>query len=410
LYGIDASEQNLITINNETGAQLSTLPMDAVTPIIAIAIDPKTAQMYAGGGGGIPFVYMVNHTTGLAIFIGDSGLGFATIPGMDFRSDGTLFASVNLAKVSTKTGDNLATVDTTTGVATVIGPYGKNENIENLEGIAFDPDGVLFGAHTTPGGGGPGGLYTIDITSGKAVIIDRFTNSTTDGDRPSNGIGGIQFIGKTLYGGTGALPGNDDGGSLVTIDTATGIFTNVGHTTDRDGRLVSFAFTTTSFVDLSITTTVDKSAVTFGELVTFSVTIDNVGPDNATNIVVRDVVPSGFTLAEAPTLGSYDDSSGDWTISRLDADSSATLTITGTPVVSGNIENTAEVISMDQKHKDQDSIPGNDDPSEDDQDSAIVAANLKEGSFEASIVPTTGTITLRSSVDLIALAGDKDTD
>jgi len=77
--------------------------MNTVTNVTAIAIDPITAQMYAGGGEGIPFVYMINHKTGLAIFIGDSGMGFASIAGMDFRSDGTLFASVNLVKLEKKT-------------------------------------------------------------------------------------------------------------------------------------------------------------------------------------------------------------------------------------------------------------------------------------------------------------------
>ena len=246
--------------------------------------------------------------------------------------------------------------------------------IENMEGIAFDENDTLLGSHSARGAAGFPGLYTINTDTGAASfdspILDLTSNPT------SGGVESIQFIENTLYGGTARAQGAaNDGGSLITINTSTKIFSIVGQTTSNDGALGSLAFTNKSFVDLSITTTVDKSAANVGETVTFSVTLDNIGPDDATFIVVQNDVP-GFTITSSQeSTGIYSPSTGIWDIPSLAVDSSATLTITGTPDVSGNLVNTAEVISMDEIHTDQDSTPGNDVPSEDDQDSVTVTVN-----------------------------------
>ena len=415
LFGIDATEANLITIDTSNGTATSSLPMNAPTAITALAIDPTTAQMYAGGGGGIPFVYMVNHKTGLATFIGDSGLGFASIEGMEFKSDGTLLASVNIASSETNDADHLASIDTITGLATIIGTgYGNCEPstislpsdgsgscvIEGIDGMAFDENSIFFAARSS-GATNNKGLYNINFNTGKLSNFEgKFVNSSGR-SIPSGGIVSLQFVNNTLFGGTAALPGNDDGGVLVTIDPTTAIFTSVGHTTSTNGNLSSLAFTATSKVDLSITKTVDKPSVTFGDTITFSITLGNIGPDDGTNIVVQDTLPSGFNFASSQsTLGSYNNTSGNWTIATLDTDSSAILNITGT--ATSNITNTAEVISVDQD--DPDSVPNDGISSQDDQDSISVSVDQTQGSFES---PTgTGTITSSiSSGGLTALAG-----
>ena len=62
----------------------------------ALAVDPTTGVMYAGQGAGSPNLYTVDPITGAATLVGDTGLGVAAIGDLDFTSDGTLFASVNI--------------------------------------------------------------------------------------------------------------------------------------------------------------------------------------------------------------------------------------------------------------------------------------------------------------------------
>src|SRR5919106_926597 len=66
----------------------------------------------------------INPVTGAGTVVGDTGLGFAAFGGLDFSSDGTLFAAVNIAGNGGTGSDHLATIDTATGAATVIGPFG----------------------------------------------------------------------------------------------------------------------------------------------------------------------------------------------------------------------------------------------------------------------------------------------
>ncbi|MCZ6794598.1 MAG: IPTL-CTERM sorting domain-containing protein, partial [Planctomycetota bacterium] len=121
----------------------------------------------------------------------------------------------------------------TSGAATVIGPFGECDGgtspIEGIDGIAFDADGVLWGAHSTGTAGTPG-LYQIDTTTGAATFVSPIEDA--GGVGPSGGIVSLQFAcDGTLYGGTGrALDGLDDGGRLITIDPTTGLMTRVAET------------------------------------------------------------------------------------------------------------------------------------------------------------------------------------
>jgi len=84
LFGTDARGGNLILINQNTGVSNIVGSIGILVP--SLALDPTTGIMYAGGGGGNSNIFTVNTGTGQAIFVGFSGLGFASIGGMDFRS------------------------------------------------------------------------------------------------------------------------------------------------------------------------------------------------------------------------------------------------------------------------------------------------------------------------------------
>ncbi len=125
--------------------------------------------------------------------------------------------------------------------------------------------------------------------------------------------------------------------------------------------------------DLELTKKVDQASPTVGEQITFTVTLLNKGPNIATGIAVTDAEPTGLTFdMVTPSTGSYNKSTGIWTVGTLAIGDSAKLTILATVNQAGTLTNTAEVTSADQL--DPDSSPGNNAADEDDQDSTEVEA------------------------------------
>ena len=81
--------------------------------------------------------------------------------------------------------------------------------------------------------------------------------------------------------------------------------------------------------DLVVTKTVDTPRPEVNDNVTFTITVENLGPTDAQNVVVADPVPSGLTYTPGSytaTVGTY--IAGDWTLGTVSAGSTETLTIT----------------------------------------------------------------------------------
>ncbi|MCP3935448.1 MAG: DUF11 domain-containing protein [Actinomycetia bacterium] len=124
--------------------------------------------------------------------------------------------------------------------------------------------------------------------------------------------------------------------------------------------------------------TVVKDSTVFWEIVVSAAATDADGNDldDVTGLVVTDVVPAGLTVTGSSGDGSFDDSSGVWTIGDLAAGSSARLILETTVDTYGRKVNLAEVTAHEES--DIDSTPGNgpQDPVEDDDDSAAVNSPL----------------------------------
>ncbi|WP_173969262.1 Ig-like domain-containing protein, partial [Flavobacterium bizetiae] len=96
--------------------------------------------------------------------------------------------------------------------------------------------------------------------------------------------------------------------------------------------------------DLTITNTVSNPTPNFGEQITFTVTVNNVGEGNFINTIVSELLPSGFDLISASTTaGTYDLTTQLWTIPTLNAGQSVVLTIVAEVLPSGNYTNVATV-------------------------------------------------------------------
>jgi uncharacterized repeat protein (TIGR01451 family) len=122
-------------------------------------------------------------------------------------------------------------------------------------------------------------------------------------------------------------------------------------------------------VDLSLTKGVNNPTPDVGQDVIFTIVVSNGGPDGATGVTVKDILPSCVTYKSDDGGGKYNSGTGIWDVGSLANGGSATLHITATVNAAGSCENCAEVWTCDQA--DIDSTPGNG-LAEDDRDCATL--------------------------------------
>src|SRR5262249_53879844 len=80
--------------------------------------------------------------------------------------------------------------------------------------------------------------------------------------------------------------------------------------------------------DLSVTKTVNNATPNVGDEITYTVTLSDQGPDDATNVRVSDLLPTGLSFVSAnPSHGGYDSASGFWTVGTVSSGASETLSI-----------------------------------------------------------------------------------
>jgi uncharacterized repeat protein (TIGR01451 family) len=134
---------------------------------------------------------------------------------------------------------------------------------------------------------------------------------------------------------------------------------------------------TTTSADLSVTKDVDDATPNEGDTIKYTIIVANAGPDTANNIEITDTLPTGVTyVSDNVTQGAFNDVTGVWSVGSLANGASATLQITvnvdiGT--AGDTITNTAELTAADES--DPDSTPDNNNPAEDDQDSAVITVH-----------------------------------
>jgi uncharacterized repeat protein (TIGR01451 family) len=127
--------------------------------------------------------------------------------------------------------------------------------------------------------------------------------------------------------------------------------------------------------NLSLEKSVNDSNPEVGDPIVYTITVTNAGPMDATGVEVEDILPSGVTyFSDTPSQGTY--TAGIWDVGTIADGADATLDITVTVNPSGVYENIAQVHKSDQD--DPNSAPDNHDPTEDDQDNAIITPDRGE--------------------------------
>lgn len=223
-------------------------------------------------------------------------------------------------------------------------------------------------------------VFTIDVVNNgpsdatnvvvNDVLPTGYTFVSDDATGNFNNVSGNWTIGNLTSGARRTL-------NITATVNPTGIYLNTATatSTETDGNLTDntseVSSTPRAISDLSLLKTVANASPNVGENAVFTIVVTNNGPSNATGVVVTDQLPSGYSFVSAvPSVGTYDSNSGGWSVGNLANSASATLTITARVLASGNYNNVAEVTGADQF--DPNSIPGNNNPLENDQSAVVV--------------------------------------
>ncbi len=107
------------------------------------------------------------------------------------------------------------------------------------------------------------------------------------------------------------------------------------------------ANTVTNFTDIALTQTVSQSTASNGNVLTFTLSAQNVGNLNASDVVVRNVLPAGFEYV-TPTPSNF--TNGAWTIGNLSAGNTASISFQArVNSITKQVSNIAHLQSLSQK-------------------------------------------------------------
>jgi uncharacterized repeat protein (TIGR01451 family) len=94
------------------------------------------------------------------------------------------------------------------------------------------------------------------------------------------------------------------------------------------GQFFTFATQENSPVNLNLAMTADKTTVSSGQNITYTLTLTNSGMNTATNVQVKDKLPAGVNFVSAtPSSGTYNSTTGVWTLPSVAGAAAPTLTI-----------------------------------------------------------------------------------
>uniref|UniRef100_UPI000830CBCE DUF11 domain-containing protein n=1 Tax=Pseudotamlana agarivorans TaxID=481183 RepID=UPI000830CBCE len=221
------------------------------------------------------------------------------------------------------------------------------------------------------------GVEVTDVLPSGFTFVSAITTSGT-----SNNTTGVWNTGLVNTGTSETL-------TILAIVNATGDYLNIAEVTasdiadpdstpgngiDTEDDQDSVLITPVEVVaDLSLTKTVvnGNTSPIQGTIVSFLITVNNSGPQDATGVEVTDLLPSGYEFDTFSTSsGTYDMTTGIWTLGSIANGDSESLLIDARVKPSGVYLNTAEITASDQV--DSDSTPGNNVALEDDQDSILL--------------------------------------
>jgi uncharacterized repeat protein (TIGR01451 family) len=307
-----------------------TIDSTQIRHVTALAMHPSTGVLYAiandledDDGCDDAVLMTIDTATGVATVVPTDDPLPANIPDMTFDPFGNLYAW-------SEYNDFMIRIDVTDGTWEQI-PDGDVNTWQT--GLASNSTGVMYIKLADY-------LYRLNQYTGVAfdeVILDR------EGDNMlAFNAADVMYSGKRQ---------GTTGFTLFTINPETGETTTIGSNSVPQISALAFdrgVVPEPAVVDLSILKESDEALPRIGENVVFTLTLTNNDlTEAADNVVVRDVIPSNLTFVSSTGDGTYDDTTGEWTLTSVAADSSAVIEITTTATSGGDFYNSAEIIDSD---------------------------------------------------------------
>lgn len=154
--------------------------------------------------------------------------------------------------------------------------------------------------------------------------------------------------------------------------------------------------------DLSLAKTVSNLIPNVGDTLTYTLTVSNKGPNNATNVEVKDLLPTGLTfISGSGSNVSFNGGTVTGTIPSILNGESQTFSFKAKVTTAGKISNAAEITKADQK--DPNSTPNNGtNNSENDRSNIDITATEVCNLVAPTISTTNSTICLNGSTVITA--------
>ncbi len=215
----------------------------------------------------------------------------------------------------------------------LIGAVNSNGLRNDIDDIAIDLDGTLYGIANSDGSGDQV-LVTINKVTGATTVFGIMYRPAPDQNTKMTDVEGLSFdLQGQLYATTGAN-GSAPQNSIYRMDK----------TTDANGRINTLSYKELGVgsdyeavacgvpaTDVAVTKGVSNASPAAGSNITYTITVTDNGPTIATGIRVDDVLPTGLTyVSHTVSLGAFVPGTGVWTVGGLLPNASATLSIVAT--------------------------------------------------------------------------------
>ncbi|MBT8198797.1 MAG: DUF11 domain-containing protein, partial [Acidimicrobiia bacterium] len=283
----------------------------SLNSILDIAVDPTGAPFYASDGAQL---YIVNTVTGVATLVGPFGAGAVTdMAGLGFNNAGNLSGTTGASNTPASGDDELWLIDETTGAATFVydlkaapSVYPDYESLDCLTDPSNRLQGVVFNDLNTNGVYDPS---SGDLGQG-GVTVRLYVDTNNDG-LVDGGDTLIQSTTTSVDGSYGffvGVPGN------YVVDTVyPGTYPATALLTTDNVEEADFAGTGETDVgnnfgfslpsDLAVTKTSNAtSTVVAGQTIVYTITISNPAGPLQTGITVADPLPAGTIYVAQSTV------------------------------------------------------------------------------------------------------------
>ncbi len=211
------------------------------------------------------------------------------------------------------------------------------DNDVDFEGL---PDGSYVFEYTTNEASAPCTNSSVQVTiSASDCVVDTDGDGLTDGEEIDLGTD------PNLADTDG--DGLTDGEEVLNVDdpNTTAIPENATDPLDDCDPFLTPACNPDP-IDLAITKEVDDDSPLLNSNITFTITLENTTMDRVLDIVVTDLIGgnTGFDyVSHTASKGTYDQTTGEWSIVELTSEETITLEITATVSTAGQLQNTATI-------------------------------------------------------------------